>query len=61
MGIEFTWEGVFWFILVLVVGSFIVGFIDVYMEDRKRRREQAEREEYQRRGKTGSELDKGNT
>jgi len=58
---EITWEGVFWFILVLIGGSFIAGFIDVYLEDRKRRREQAEREEYQQRGKTGSGLDKGNT
>lgn len=48
---EITWEGVFWFILLLVVGSLIVGFIDVSLEGRKRRREQAEREEYQRRGK----------
>lgn len=48
---EITWEGVFWFILVLVIGSFIAGFIDVYLEDRKRRREQAEREALQRRGK----------
>ena len=47
---EITWEGVVWFILVLVIGSFIAGFIDVSLEDRKRRREQAEREEYQRRG-----------
>ena len=51
MGLEITWEGVFWFILVLVIGSFIAGFIDVYLEDRKRRREQKEREEYQQRGK----------
>lgn len=48
---EITWEGVVCLILVLVVGSFIAGFIDVALEDRKRRREQAEREELQRRGK----------
>ena len=44
---EFTWEGVLLFILVLIVGSFIAGFIDVYLEDRKRHREQAAREELQ--------------
>jgi len=47
---EITWQGVVCFILLLVVGSFIAGFIDVSLEDRKRRREQAEREAYQRRG-----------
>ena len=47
---EITWEGVFWFILVLVVGSFIAGFLDATLEDRKRRREQAEREAYQMKG-----------
>ena len=48
---EITWEGVVIFILVLVVGSFIAGFIETALENRKRRREQAENEALQRRGK----------
>lgn len=47
---EITWEGIVVAVLVLVVGSFIAGFIETAQEDRKRQREQAEREELQRRG-----------
>ena len=50
---EITWEGIVVFFLILVVGSFIAGFIETAAEDRKRRREQAEREELQRRGAEG--------
>ena len=55
MNVEITWQGVFWFILFLVILSFIAGFIDAAWEQRKRRLEQEERERFQRR------FDKGNT
>jgi len=48
---EITWESIGLLFLVLVVGSFIAAYIDVALEDRKRRREQAEWEELQRRRK----------
>ena len=47
---EITWQGVVYFTLVLVVVCFIAGIIDAALEDRKRRREQAKREEYQMKG-----------
>lgn len=45
---EITWEGIVAVVLVLVVGSFIAGFIETVLEDRKREREQREREALQR-------------
>lgn len=59
---EITWGAIALFFLVLVVGAFIIGSIDVALEDRKRRREQAKREEYQQRGQQESDrFDKGIT
>jgi len=49
---EITWEGIVFGFFVLVIVSFVAGFVDVYFEDRKRRKEQAEREAWQSRGKT---------
>ena len=48
---EITWQGIVLAIVVLVVGCLIAGIIEVALEDRKRRREQAERKAFQRRGK----------
>lgn len=50
---EITWEGIVCLFLCLVVGSIIAACIETAAEDRKRRREQAEREELQRRGGEG--------
>lgn len=47
---EITWEGIVCFFLILVVGSFIAGFIEVAAEDRKWRREMEERRQYQMKG-----------
>lgn len=53
---EITWADIGLLFLVLVVGSFIAGVIETALEDRKRRREQAEREELQRRGNKANGL-----
>lgn len=44
------WEGILLGIILLIVGSFVVAFIDVALEQRKRNRnrERAEREYHQR-------------
>jgi len=47
-----TWEGLVIAAVVVVVGCFVAASIEVALEDRKRRREQAEREKLQRRGDT---------
>ena len=44
------WEPIVLIIIGLFVACFILGFIDVTLEQRKRRREQAEREENQKKG-----------
>jgi len=41
---------VFFGLLLLVVFSFVAGFIDVWWEQRKRAKEQEERERLQRKG-----------
>lgn len=45
-----TWQGVGLFVLILIAGSFIAGFIDCALEQRRRDKEQLEREKLQRKG-----------
>lgn len=49
---EVNWAHVFVIAAIFVLICFIAAFIECELEARKRRREQADREEYQRRGKS---------
>jgi len=52
------WENIVIFLICLVVFSFIMGFIDVAVEQRRNKKEREEREKWQLKSKEAADSEK---